>query len=122
MQDIHFRINITQMNFIDIPCTEIDWDEILITKLPGESGYSYWRLFETANIRIRMVEYSAGYRSAHWCSRGHVIHMLEGEMIIEQRDGTIINLRKGMTYCFSDKPDNPHKSFTYEGTSLLIID
>ena len=34
-----------------------------------------------------MVEYSPGYFADHWCDRGHVLYVLEGELDTELRDG-----------------------------------
>jgi len=110
------------MNITDVPYTKIDWDEVPITKHSGENGYAYWRTFETGNIRIRLVEYSPGYRADHWCCRGHVIHLLDGEAICELKHGSEIQLKKGMTCCYSDNQENPYKLFTKNGAFLLIID
>ena len=38
-------------------------------------------------IRVRMVEYSAGYLADHWCSKGHVLLCLEGELETELKTG-----------------------------------
>jgi uncharacterized cupin superfamily protein len=110
------------MHITNVPYTKIDWDEVPITKHSGETGHAWWRTFETGNIRIRLVEYSPGYRADHWCCRGHVIYLLDGGMISEHKDGLKIQLKKGMTYCFSDNQENPHKSFSRNGVYLLILD
>jgi hypothetical protein len=34
-------------------------------------------------IRVRKVEYSAGYKADHWCKKGHIILCTEGEMETE---------------------------------------
>ena len=101
---------------------KINWDEVPITKHSGKTGYAWWRTFETGNIRIRLVEYSPGYIADHWCCRGHVIQVLDGEMISELKDGLKFQLEKGMTFCISDNQVNPHKLFSGNGVSLLIID
>ena len=110
------------MQIISTPYTEINWDEVLITKHPGETGFAYQRTFETGNIRLRLVEYSPGYQAGHWCCRGHVIHLLDGEIMFEFKDGTLITLIKGMTCCFGDGQGIPHKSLTVKGAFLLIVD
>jgi len=106
----------------DATFAKINWDDLPVIKHSGETGYAWWRTFETGNIRIRLVEYSPGYRADYWCCRGHVIHLLDGEMISELKDGSKIQLEKGMTYCLSDNQENPHKSFSGNGAFLLIVD
>jgi len=46
-------------------------------------GVAHWRHRRTGNIRVRIVEYSPGYLADHWCSRGHVLYVLEGELVTE---------------------------------------
>ena len=46
-----------------------------------------WRTQQFDNIRVRMVEYSAGYLADHWCKKGHILLCLEGEMQTELADG-----------------------------------
>ena len=110
------------MNITDIPYTKINWDEVRITKNSGESGYAWRRTFESGKIRIRLIEYSPDYIADHWCCRGHVIHLLEGEMVFELKDGLLIVLKRGMTWCMSDNSQNPHRSFTKTGAVLFIVD
>jgi hypothetical protein len=45
-----------------------------------------------------MVEYSPGYVADHWCSKGHFILCIEGEMVTELQDGRKMELKTGMTY------------------------
>jgi len=110
------------MQIENVPYLTIDWDGVPITKHSGETGNAYWRTIESGNIRIRMVEYSPGYRDAHWCCRGHIIHILEGEVIIEMKDGNRNLIKKGMTVCVSDDDQNPHRACTKNGALLFTID
>lgn len=110
------------MQIGNIPFIKIDWDGISITKHAGETGNTYWRTVESGNIRIRMVEYSPGYKGAHWCCRGHIIHLLEGEVVLEMKDGNRNLLKKGMTVCVNDNDQNPHRAFSKNGAQLLIVD
>ena len=110
------------MQIICAPYTVIDWDDVPITKHSGETGFAYFRTCETGNVRIRLVEYSPGFKSDHWCCRGHVIHLLEGEMVFELKDGLLMVLKRGMTCCMSDNSQNPHRSFTKTGAVLFIVD
>ena len=69
-----------------------------------------------------MVEYSPGYVSDHWCIRGQVLLVLEGELITELKDGRKFTLRRGCSYQVADDETNPHRSRTDEGAKLFIVD
>ena len=89
---------------------------------PGETGEARWRSFEIGDLRVRMVEYSSGYLADHWCDRGHVLLVLEGELDTELRDGRKFTLKPGMSYQVSDFGDAAHRSFTSTGVKLFIVD
>lgn len=72
-------------------------------------------------MRIRKVEYSPGYVADHWCTRGHVVLVLEGEMFTELQDGRRIRLTQGMSYHVADGAE-AHRSSTAVGTKLFIVD
>ena len=110
------------MKIISDPYSVIDWDNVPILKHTGETGFAWSRTFETGNIRIRLIEYSPGFKSDHWCCRGHLIHLFDGELNIEIKDGSVIRLIKGMSCCFSDNKATAHKSFTSTGAFLLVVD
>ena len=73
------------------------------------------------DIRIRMVEYSAGYIADHWCNKGHVIYCIEGKMKTELQDGRIMKLKKGMTYHVGDDSE-AHRTSSKKGCKLFIVD
>jgi hypothetical protein len=110
------------MNIEQVPFKSVSWDEIPATIHPGETGFATWRTVEKGNLRVRLVEYSPGYLADHWCARGHVIHILAGEMVSELKDGSQSNLEAGMTYMMGDNPVNPHRSSTIHGVTLFIVD
>ncbi|HBE80875.1 MAG TPA: hypothetical protein DDW65_24275 [Firmicutes bacterium] len=109
------------MKIFDLPFTSIDWSTIVATEHTGINGFAYWRTFEMGNIRVRMVEYSPGYLADHWCSKGHVLLVLEGELTAELQDGRKYTLTSGMSYQVADDM-NPHRSFTEKGAKLFIVD
>jgi hypothetical protein len=98
-----------------------DWSLIEITEHTGESGIAYWQTLFTNNIRVRKVEYSAGYKADHWCNKGHIILCTEGEMDTELLDGRIVKLTAGMTYFVGDDCE-AHKSSSANGCKLFIVD
>jgi hypothetical protein len=105
----------------EIPFNVIDWDRVPKTEHPGANGAAFWRTVELDGLRVRMVEYSAGYLADHWCQKGHIVHCLEGSFTTEQENGESIVLESGMTYVVSDDLSS-HRSTTAGGVKLLIID
>jgi len=110
-----------KMNTKDIPFQIIDWTLIPKTEHKGEKGLAFWQTLQFHGLRIRLVEYSAGYLADHWCTKGHIVHCLEGEFESELQDGKKFLLKKGMTYVVSDEFSS-HRSTTKNGVKLLIID
>jgi len=105
----------------DIEFQTIDWSQITPTEHAGEMGMALWRTVQYDGLRIRMVEYSAGYLADHWCKKGHILHCLEGEFVSELINGEKFTLIKGMTYVVSDDLST-HRSFSENGVKLFIID
>jgi hypothetical protein len=109
------------MKILDVPFTILNWDEIPPVEYPGEKGFALWRTGEIGNLRVRIVEYSPGYIADHWCSKGHVVLVLEGELITDLQDGKSFVLTPGMSYQVSDIVA-PHRSRTIKGVKLFIVD
>ncbi len=109
------------MKIENIPFMTTDWTQISPTEHRGETGTAYWRTLELGNVRIRMVEYTAGYVADHWCSRGHVLLVLEGELTTELKDGRKFKMHSGMSYQVASEAE-PHKSSTAVGAKLFIVD
>ncbi len=99
----------------------IDWSGIQKTEHLGETGTAFWQTVQFPGLRVRIVEYSAGYLADHWCKKGHIVHCLKGEFTSELADGRRFVLREGMTYTVSDEASS-HRSSTKDGVRLLIID
>lgn len=109
------------MHITDIPFGITDWAAIAPTEHPGETGVAHWRTQEFGGIRVRMVEYSAGYRADHWCEKGHILLCLAGELETELRDGRRFQLRPGTSYQVADGAA-PHRSISASGATLFIVD
>ncbi len=99
----------------------VDWDQVERVEHPGEKGKAYWRTLEVGGIRVRKVEYTPGYLADHWCERGHIVLVLEGELVTELKDGRRFVLRPGMSYQVADGAE-PHRSRTDTGATLFIVD
>lgn len=109
------------MNKKNIPFQTIDWKDIPKTEHRGETGFAYWQTLQFEGLRIRMVEYSKGYIADHWCTKGHIVHCLDGDFVSELLSGEKFILTKGMTYVVTDELSS-HRSSTENGVKLLIID
>ena len=109
------------MKITDIPFGITDWSEIECTEHKGENGIARWRTREFGAIRVRMVEYSPGYQADHWCSKGHILLCLEGELHTELADGRKFILTPGFSYQVADNAE-PHRSYTGTGAKLFIVD
>ncbi|NTX26153.1 DHCW motif cupin fold protein [Burkholderia pyrrocinia] len=109
------------MKMSDIPFGTTDWSQVDRVEYPGERGVAYWRTQTFGTIRVRMVEYSPGYLADHWCSKGHILLCLEGELHTELKDGRSFTLLPGMSYQVADDAE-PHRSSTDAGVRLFIVD
>ncbi len=109
------------MQIQDVPFMTMDWSTVVPTEHAGINGKALWRTLEIGNIRVRMVEYTPGYMADHWCKRGHVLLVLEGELETELSDGRKFLLKPGMSYQVADEI-NPHRSSTLTGAKLFIVD
>ena len=109
------------MKIQEVPFCTGDWSTVTPTIHPGVTGEARWRTFEMGNIRVRMVEYTPGYLADHWCHRGHVLLVMEGELVTELDDGRKYVLTPGTSYQVADDI-NPHRSYTEGGAKLFIVD
>jgi hypothetical protein len=109
------------MQFGNVPFMTTDWEAVPATEHAGAQGVAIWRSVEVGDIRIRMVEYSSGYRADHWCRRGHVLLVLEGELDTELADGRLVKLTAGMSYQVANDVA-AHRSSTRVGAKLFIVD
>jgi len=85
------------MHISAIPFGTTDWSAIESTEHKGETGVARWRTRMFGEIRVRMVEYSPGYKSDHWCVKGHILLCVSGELHTELRDGRTFTLLPGMS-------------------------
>jgi hypothetical protein len=109
------------MQITELPFGITDWAAIEPTEHPGESGVALWRTREFGPIRVRLVEYSAGYRADHWCEKGHILLCLTGELETELQDGRRFELRPGISYQVADHAE-AHRSYSPTGATLFIVD
>ncbi|MEO6732806.1 MAG: DHCW motif cupin fold protein [Ferruginibacter sp.] len=109
------------MKILPFPFQALDWSIIEKEEHKGTVGFATWQVFQMNDIRVRMVEYSAGYSADHWCSKGHIIYCIEGEMKTTLQDGRDNILSAGMTYQVGDNSE-AHRSESENGCKLFIVD
>jgi hypothetical protein len=109
------------MQMSSIPFGTTDWSTVESTEHKGERGIALWRTRKFGDIRVRMVEYSPGYKSDHWCVKGHILFCVAGELHTELQDGRTFTLRPGMSYQVADNAE-AHRSQTSVGARLFIVD
>ena len=109
------------MKMEDMPFTVTDWSQVEATEHPGITGKALWRTLHFGDIRIRMVEYSPGYRADHWCGKGHILLVIRGELETELDDGRKFHLKAGHSYQVADNA-GAHLSATQTGATLFIVD
>jgi hypothetical protein len=109
------------MEIVNIPFTVTDWESVPVQRRQGTRGESLWRTFEKGNVRIQLADYLPGYVGDHWCGKGHVLLVLEGELVTELKDGRRFVLSAGMSWQAADG-DGEHRSYTEKGAKLFIVD
>lgn len=110
------------MKLPPIPFTNVDWTSIDPDVHAGTSGTAAWRTIERDGLRVRIVEYGAGWVSDHFCPRGHVLLVLDGELHLERQDGSVQVLRPGMGFIAGDDTDNMHSTRAPRGARAFIVD
>lgn len=109
------------MKLNNIPFGTTDWNLVPLVRKAGETGWSESRTCHFGDVRVRMVRYSAGYKADHWCSKGHILLCLEGQLLTELQDGRSFTLTPGISYQVADEAE-AHRSRTQEGALLFIVD
>ena len=109
------------MIITNIPFGITDWNTVPRTEHAGTTGVAYWRTQQVGAIRVRMVEYTAGYEADHWCAKGHILLCLSGRLETDLQDGRTVTLEPGMSYQVADDIE-PHRSRTAIGATLFIVD
>ena len=109
------------MKMEGIPFTNVVWEEVPGTEIPGERGRSVSRTVQAGDVRVRMVEMSAGYRGDHWCSKGHVVLVIEGSLTTMLEDGRQFVTTAGNSFQVGDE-DGRHRAETEVGAKVFIVD
>lgn len=109
------------MKIANLPFSVTEWDAVEPEEKSALAGKAIWRTQQFGEVRVRMVEYTPGYVSDHWCEKGHFLLCLSGELHTELADGRLFTLRPGMSYQVADHAE-PHRSSAPKGARLFIVD
>jgi hypothetical protein len=109
------------MKIAGLPFGTVDWKAVEPVLHAGATGQAHWRSRHFGGVRVRMLEYSAGYLADHWCTKGHFLLCLEGELDTDLADGRRFTLLPGMSYQVADGAE-PHRSSTRTGARLYVVD
>jgi len=109
------------MHMANIPFCTTDWSTVPRVEKSAQAGQAFWRTQQFGDVRVRMVEYTPGYVSDHWCVKGHILLCMQGELHTELEDGRTFTLRPGMSYQVADHAE-PHRSTAPLGATLFIVD
>jgi hypothetical protein len=109
------------MKLESIPFAVVDWDQLTESSQSGDSGSCSSRTMELGDVRLRLLRYSADFLADHWCVRGHLGYVLEGDVVLELRDGSEYTVTTGMTFQIPDS-STPHRVASRRGARVLIVD
>jgi mannose-6-phosphate isomerase class I len=101
--------------------TLIDWKNIPSEQVQGRTGFTISKVQLIGATKIRLVEYSANYTADHWCDKGHILFVVEGELEIHYKDDSSHVVKKGMTYLVGDNSKS-HMAISKDGAKVLIVD
>lgn len=96
---------------IDFPNMEwTSWEK------PGANGRV--KISYIGNKRLRLLELPPGFNEEHWCLKGHVGYVLQGEFTIHYEDRKV-SCSPGMGFVIPD--GDPHRSQGMEGNPTLVF-
>jgi len=105
----------------DSPLAVIRWAELPPTVSAGETGTVTERVAEVGRLRTRLVEFSSNYRADHWCSRGHIVFVLDGSLVTDLADGRRVETPAGTGFQVGDGGPG-HRSSARSGAKVFIVD
>lgn len=105
----------------NVPFCVTDWGKVEAVEHKGKTGSAFWKTIEFGDIRVRSVEFSRDFAADDWCQRGHVLYVIEGEIVMELADGRTFVMTSGMSYTVASGAE-AHRSHTTKGAKLFIVD
>ena len=110
------------MKIENIPIAAINWASVSPVVQAGETGTATARTRNLGDIQLRLIDYSGGYKADHWCTKGHILHVIAGNLIIEHDDQSQTQLASGTTWHAADGATPAHRVLCKSGASVLIVD
>ena len=110
------------MKLENIPIAAINWAHVAPVVQAGETGTATARTRNLGDIQLRLIDYSGGYKADHWCTKGHILHVIAGNLIIEHEDQSQTLLTPGRTWHVADGTAPAHRVLCESGASVFIVD
>ena len=110
-----------QMVISDVPFSTFSWKGQPEVTTKGESGEVRSRAVSIGDYRARVVTFSASYKADHWCRKGHIVFVQDGDLSISFDDGRKALLIAGEGFVLSDE-DGSHLVESVEGATATILD
>lgn len=107
------------MNINSLTTQIIDWDSIPVNELPGTTGKSLYKEIISGGYRIRRAEYLAGYSSAEWCDKGHIIYCIKGTLTLNFKNREADVLTEGNSIILG--ADDHHTASTGSESAIIFI-
>lgn len=109
------------MKIRGVPFRRIDWNAIEAETMPGETAAARVKSVMAGDIQSRVVSYESDYCADHWCEKGHILFMIDGELILEFKNGEAVTLRAGQGFQVGDDGE-PHRVRTECAATAFIVD
>jgi hypothetical protein len=99
------------------------WLDASVRRSAGADGRGLLTLREQLGRtrHLKAFSWPVLYEADHWCSKGHILLCLEGELHVELQDGRTFTLTPGVSYQVADNA-GAHRSTTALGAKLFIVD
>ncbi len=109
------------MKLDGIPFTNVIWADQPSAETNGEAGSARSKTIQMGDLRVRMVEFSPGYKADHWCPKGHVVFVIDGTLTSDLEDGRSFATSAGGCFVVGDN-DGRHCARTDTGAKVFIVD
>jgi len=109
----------TEMILENINTQLIDWESTAPIETKGKTGVNTAHEFSSGGYKIRLLVYSSNYESDHWCEKGHIIHCIEGSMMLKIKDRKDIYLSAGKSLLLGE--GDHHMAVTGDVSAKIFI-
>ncbi len=107
------------MDINSLTTQKIDWDSMPQGELNGKTGSSLYKEIITDGLRVMLAEYSAGYESAEWCDKAHIIHCASGVITLHFKSRSDIKLSAGDSILLA--PSDSHTATTGNTSAVIFV-